>query len=287
MRALRLLLQRLLVLGLGGLTVWVIAFVVFHAADRRLPLALALAVTYALAAYVILPRAIRLGLRILARGHVPSYTTTGDGLPGDPVNIALIGARDQLRRAFAAAGWHEADPLSLSSSWRMTLAFVLNRSYPTAPFSTLYLFGRGQDIGFQRPIGGSPRKRNHVRFWAISIVQAEAELNTPEFWRNAPPPQDREPVIWVGAGTRDTGLSLTRLSFQVTHATDADTNAERDFIIGELDRCGAIANVRAHLPGERLPIGKVNRYVTDGRVTVADLDAPAASAPSRAGPPGS
>ena len=287
MRALRLLLQRLLVLGLGGLTVWVIAFVVFHAADRRLPLALALAVTYALAAYVILPRAIRLGLRILARGHVPSYTTTGDGLPGDPVNIALIGTRDQLRRAFAAAGWHEADPLSLSSSWRMTLAFVLNRSYPTAPFSTLYLFGRGQDIGFQRPIGGSPRKRNHVRFWAISIVQAEAELNTPEFWRNAPPPQDREPVIWVGAGTRDTGLSLTRLSFQVTHATDADTNAERDFIIGELDRCGAIANVRAHLPGERLPIGKVNRYVTDGRVTVADLDAPAASAPSRAGPPGS
>lgn len=286
MRALQLLLQRLLVLGLGGLTVWIIAFVVFHAADRRLPLALALAVTYALAAYVVLPRAIRLGLRILRRGHVPSYTTTGDGLPGDPVNVALIGTLDELQRAFAAAGWHAADPLSLRSSWRMVTAFVLNKSYPGAPFSTLYLFGRGQDIGFQRPIGGSPRKRNHVRFWAISIVRAEADLNTPEFWRNAPPPQEQEAVIWVGAGTRDTGLSLTRLSLQVTHATDADTNAERDFIIGELDRCGAIGNIRAHLPGERLAIGQVNRYVTDGRVTVADLDAgqPDASA-AAAGPP--
>ena len=126
MRAVTLLFQRLLVLGLGALTVWVIAFVVFHAADRRLPLAFALALTYALAAYVILPRAIRLGLRILSRGHLPSYTTTGDGLPGDPVNLALIGTRDQLKRAFAAAGWHQADRLSLSSSWRMALAFVLN-----------------------------------------------------------------------------------------------------------------------------------------------------------------
>ena len=92
-------------------------------------------------------------------------------------------------------------------------------------------------------------------------------------------------MIFVGAGTRDTGLSLTRLSFQITHATDADTNAERDFIIGELERCGAIANVRAHLPGERLAIGKVNRYVTDGRVTVANLDVRAAGpAAAAAGP---
>ena len=30
----------------------------------------------------------------------------------------------------------------------MARAFVLNEPYPSAPFSTLYLFGRGQDIGF-------------------------------------------------------------------------------------------------------------------------------------------
>ena len=41
-------------------------------------------------------------------------------------------------------------------------------------------------------------------------------------------------MFWVGAGTKDTGLSLTRLTFQITHATDVDTNSERDFIIAEL-----------------------------------------------------
>ena len=137
MRILWRLLQRLLVVAVGAVTVWLIVFVVFDFADRRLPWAIALAVTYGIAAYVVLPRAIRLGLRILQRGRVPSYTLTGDGLPGDPVNIGLIGTRRQLCEAFAAMGWSEADPLGLTSSIRMVRAFVLNETYPTAPFSTL------------------------------------------------------------------------------------------------------------------------------------------------------
>ncbi len=271
MRWLKLWLRRLLVFGLGVLTVWLITFVVFDAADQRLPLGLAVAVTYGLAAYVILPRAIRIGLRILNRGHVPSYTITGDGLPGDPVNLALIGTLGQLRAAFVAAGWAEADPLGVASSWRMVSAFVLNRPYPTAPFSTLYLFGRGQDIGFQHAIDNSPRKRHHVRFWALLLDRAEQNVDTPSFWGDAARPGDDERVLWVGAGTKDTGFSLTRLSFQITHATDADTNEERDFIIEELRRCGSINNARSHFPGERLALGRVNRYVTDQVVTIAEL----------------
>jgi hypothetical protein len=124
-------------------------------------------VTYALAAYVILPYVVRMGLKVLQHRHVPRYTITGDGLPGDPVNLALIGRLDALREGFAKAGWQEADPLSLSSAWRMAKTFVLKQPYPTAPFSTLFLFGRGQDIGFQKAIGDSARKRHHVRFWGL------------------------------------------------------------------------------------------------------------------------
>src|SRR5262249_44535475 len=129
-------LRRLLILGLGIVTVWLIVFVVFDFADRRLPMVVALGVTYGIAAYVILPRAARLGLKILKRKAVPSYTITGDGLPGDPVNLALTGTLQQLRAAFAAVGWVEADKLGLLSSWRMVRAFLLNAPYPTAPFST-------------------------------------------------------------------------------------------------------------------------------------------------------
>jgi hypothetical protein len=265
------LLQRLLIIGLGVITVWLIVFVIFRFADHRLPWVLALGVTYGLAAYVILPRAVHMGLKILQRRHVPRFTITGDGLPGDPVNLVLTGTLQQLRSAFATAGWSEADRLGLSSSWRMIEAFVLNRPYPTAPFSTLYLFGRGQDIGFQKAIDDSPRKRHHIRFWALALTYAEQTVGTAAFWLNTDRPPEDARVLWVGAGTRDTGFSLTRLTFQVTHATDADTNAERDYIATELRRSRVIGDVTSYQSGQRLPVEHVNHYVTDGAVSVADL----------------
>jgi hypothetical protein len=259
----------LLILGLGVFSVWLIVFVVFEFADRRLPWILALGATYGIGAYIILPRAVRMGLKILQRERVPRFTTTGDGLPGDPVNLALIGTLQQLRTAFAAAGWSSADRLGWASSWRMVRAFVFKSPYPTAPFSTLYLFGRGQDVGFQKAIDNSPRKRHHIRFWAMSLTRAEDTVSTASFWLNTDRPADDECVLWVGAGTRDTGLSLTRLTFQITHATDADTNAERDYIVGELMKHRAVDDVRSHRSGQ--PVKRVNRYITDGDVTLAKL----------------
>jgi len=269
------LLQRLLVLGLGILAVWLIVFV-FELVDRRLQWVLAVAATYGIAAYVILPRIVRMGLKILRRKRIPRYTSTGDGLPGDPVNLVFTGTRRQLDAAFAAAGWSGADPLGPASAWRMVRAFVHNAPYPTAPFSTLYLFGRGQDAGFQKAIGDSPRKRHHVRFWALSLAHDESALGTASFWLNTDRPPDGTRVHWVGAGTKDTGFSLTRLTFQVTHATDADTNAERDYIIGELGRAGVIGAVTPYQAGDPLGAGEasrqVNRYVTDGEIAVANLE---------------
>ncbi len=132
----------------------------------------------------------------------------------------------------------------------MAVSFVLNRPYPSAPFSTLYLFGRKQDVGFQKPIDASPRKRHHIRFWALSPERA-SEANTPEFWLNADRPPLDERVLWVGAGTRDTGLSFTRFTFQFTHATADDTNAERDFILGELKAAGVIGEPLWHREGDQ------------------------------------
>jgi len=270
-RVLKRLLQRLLIFGLGILCVWLIVFVVFETADRRLPWMLAVGITYGIAAYIVLPRAIRVGLKILQRKRVPSYTTTGDGLPGDPVNVALIGTLRQLRAAFAAIGWSEADRLSLASSWGMIRAFVFKSPYPNAPFSTLYLFGRGQDIGFQKAIDNSPRKRHHIRFWALSQTRARDTWGAADFWLNTKRPSDHERALWVGAGTRDTGLSLTRLTFQITHATDSDTNAERDYIVGELRKNRSIEAEQVYQAGQNLPTERVNHYITDGEVMLARL----------------
>jgi LssY C-terminus len=263
-------LQRVAVLGLGVLSVWLIVFV-FRWVDSSLPWIVALSVSYGIAAYLILPRAVRMGLKILQRRHVPRFTMTGDGLPGDPVNLALIGTLEQLRTAFATAGWTGADPLGLASSWRMARAFVLNEPYPTAPFSTLYLFGRGQDIGFQRAIDDSPRKRHHVRFWAKSLAQVEADVDAANFWLNTDRPDENDCVLWVGAGTKDIGFSLTRLTFQVTHATASDTNVERGYIVNELRKSGVIENVTLYKAGDQLLTKHVNHYITDGEIAVAEL----------------
>jgi hypothetical protein len=271
MRLLKRFLQRLLIFGLGIFCVWLIVFVVFETADRRLPWILAVAVTYGIAAYIVLPRAIRMGLKLLQSRRVPSYTITGDGLPGDPVNVVLVGTLQQLRDAFAALGWSDADRLSLASSCGMVRAFVLNAPYPNAPFSTLYLFGRGQDIGFQKAIDNSPRKRHHIRFWALSQKRAQATWGTQGFWLNTERPPDNESVLWIGAGTRDTGLSFTRLSFQITHATDSDTNAERDYIVGELRKKRSIGAVQVYKAGENLVTERINHYITDGEITLAIL----------------
>jgi hypothetical protein len=262
--------RRVVVFALGAFSIWLIVFV-FRVTDRRAPAILALSLVYALAAYVLLPRVVRMSLKILQRKSVPSFTLTGDGFPGDPVNLVLMGEFSQLRDAFLKAGWMEAEPLNLTSSWRMVVAFVLNRSYPAAPFSTLFLFGRAQDVGFQKAIDMSPRKRHHVRFWALSLERNDEPLNTPEFWLNADRPPVDSSALWVGAGTRDTGLSFTKFTFQFTHATADDVNTERDFIIAELKRIGAIGDVVLRRAGETL-VARVNHYVTDGDVAAAKLN---------------
>lgn len=271
MRALRLLVARLLIVIMGVLSAWLIVLV-FIDADKRAPWFISLLVAYAIGAYVILPRVVRTSMRLLRKGDVAAYSTTPDGLPGDPVNLALVGTLPQLRAAFETIGWTEADALGVRSSIRMARAFVFSEPYPAAPFSTLFLFGRRQDIGLQKPIGDSPRKRDHVRFWGVPVERVKESLGQETFWRPAEAPGPNDVALWVGAATRDTGFSLTKFTFQITHGTDADTNAERDFVIGELMAANILSNIRQHQPGERVTIGKVNRYVTDGYVSVADLN---------------
>ena len=271
MRLIKRLLRRFLVVGLGVFSIWLIVFVIFEDTERKLPWVLALGLTYALAAYVILPRVVRMSLKILQRNSIPGFTITGDGMPGDPVNIVLIGTAQQLHAAFARAGWFTADPLGAASSWRMMRTFVMNAPYPTAPFSSLYLFGRRQDVGFQEPIDNSPRKRHHVRFWALSLARSADDVATANFWLNTDKPPTDEPVLWVGAATRDTGLSLTWITFQVTHATDSDTSAERNYVIDHLKLSRAIGDATFHRSGDRLATGRVNHYTTDGEIAFAKL----------------
>ncbi|WIK89361.1 LssY C-terminal domain-containing protein [Varibaculum cambriense] len=122
---------------------------------------------WVLLAYLALPRL----HQIMSSLYVPDYyigrSKTGDGILGDPINLAWLGEEDDIHLALQAAGWTMADEITLSSSWKIIFASVLKRSYPAAPVSPLYLFGRKQDFAYQQEVDGNPSKRHHVRFWKV------------------------------------------------------------------------------------------------------------------------
>jgi hypothetical protein len=179
---------------------------------------------YLVAAYVVAPAAWkRYVRRHPSLADVPGITHTGSGIPGDPINVALIGTEPELSRAMLAAHWYPADPLTLQSCLRIAEATVLKRSYDDAPVSSLYLFGRKEDLAFEKPVNNNPRKRHHVRFW-------RAPKDDP----------DGRPV-WVGASIYDDRVGISRRTGQVTHHTGADIDAERDLVINDLQEAGALA----------------------------------------------
>src|SRR5690242_11876700 len=141
----------------------------------------------------------------------------------------MLGSEAQLRAAMTAAGWNVADDVTLASSLRIVTASMSRRSYPHAPVSPLYLFGRRQDFAYQQEVEGNPSQRHHVRFWRC-----------PDGWWL--PGGHR--VDWVAAGTYDRSVGVSLMTFQITHRIGKDIDAERDYIVSSLDQANPVAKVR-------------------------------------------
>jgi hypothetical protein len=183
-----------------------------------------LVLVYLSAAYLVVPAA----WKRYARHHpamedVPGIAYTGSGIPGDPVNVSLIGEKAAVIRAMLAAKWYPADPLSLRSCLEIAEATVFKRTYDDAPVSSLYLWGHKEDLAFEQLIGRDPRKRHHVRFW-----------------RDPKDDPDGRPV-WIGASILDVRVGLSHRTGQITHHTGPDVDAERDLLFQDLERTGCLA----------------------------------------------
>lgn len=278
--------QRIVIFAVALFVIWLIVTQVFDRIDQRTPFFIAFALTYIIAAYFILPRVIRITSLILRRGRIPRFTFANDGLPADPVNIIVIGSKKSLIKAFTAAGWNQANPLTMRTAWRMGMAFLKNKPYPEAPFSDLFLFDRKQDIGFQQAIGNSPRKRHHIRFWAKHIEHIpdpldfaywtkeddmdhleESETENESVSEHELKNKNANSIIWIGAGTKDTGFGLASLTYQISHAVDPHVDEERDHIRATLELTGLVSEVSHYDPGSF----KVGKYISDGKIMVLKI----------------
>src|SRR5262245_24172117 len=106
---------------------------------------------YLAVAYIVMPMWwSRYEHRHPALADVPDVTHTGSGIPGDPINVVLIGTKSELMKIMVAAKWYPADPLTLHSCLEIAEATVLKRPYDAAPVSSLYLWGRKEDLAFEK-----------------------------------------------------------------------------------------------------------------------------------------
>ena len=209
-----------------------------------------------LAAYVALPALWRHFEHHPVLEDAPKVSVTAQGIPGDPLNVALIGPEAGLVRAMLASGWQPADPITLKTSFRIAGSVLLDRSYADAPVSSLFVFGRKQDLAFEKALGKSARRRHHVRFW-----------RSEDLGRGGQP-------LWIGSVTFDRSVGLSHLTGQITHHIGADIDAERDGLFGDLRKAGCltelfqVTGVGATLLGRN---GGGDRYDTDGELTVGVL----------------
>jgi hypothetical protein len=216
----------------------------------------ALIVAYLVVAYLIMP----LGWRTYTRRHAelstgPRLTHTANGIPGDPVNIALVGAEPEVIQGMLKAGWFPADPITFHSSVRIAVDSVFRRPDVEAPVSALFLFGRKQDLAFEQPVGNSPRQRHHVRFWRWDKLE------------------DDRPA-WFGSVTFDERVGLSHETGQITHHIGPDVDVERDRLVAELQQAGRVQEVEwvdhfhQQLQGKN---GGGDPWHTDGRLAVVVL----------------
>lgn len=211
---------------------------------------------YLIVVYLVMPQLDRVKVHrhpdLIAGEHV---TRTGTGLPGDPLDIALVGSENDIVRALLAAGWKPADALSLKSSVRIAVDTVFDKPDPNAPVSSLYLFGRKEDLAFEKPVGHSPKERHHVRFWKSADLK------------------DGRP-LWLGSATHDIGVELSHTTGQVTHHIAAAVDAERDMLLADLTAAKQVLQTtwidgyQTVLQGRN---GGGDPWHTDGRLPVVTL----------------
>jgi hypothetical protein len=183
-------------------------------------------------------------------------TRTGQGIPGDPINVGLVGDINDVVCAMHEAGWYPADPITLKSSIEIVGSVLLDRPYKDAPVSNLYYLGRREDLAFEKPLGASADRRNHVRFWKVLDAGEE-----------------KRPV-WLGAATEDRGVGVSRYTVAVTHHISPDLDAERAVLAADLEKAGMV-DAKYQVTGIGPTVtgrnGGGDLYYTDGEIWVLRL----------------
>ncbi len=161
---------------------------------------------------------------------MPCCTTNRKGTrQGDPLNIVVVGDEEPVFRAFAARKWDVTEEMTFAAKWRTVKAFLMGSEYRYSPISSLYTFGRRQDIALQKA-RSNIHERNHLRLWL-----------TPYTWEGR--------QVYLGQISRDIGIRFTTRSPTIsTHKIDPQVDEARDYLVEDLILSGFVEKV-GHVRG--------------------------------------
>lgn len=175
---------------------------------------------------------------------------------GDMVNFVLVGSDQQVKDTLQVAGWRIADTDNKEAVLKAVLETYEKKDYLQMPMSTLYLFGRKQDYGYELAQAYSVvASRHHFRIWKAPVT-----------WNGQ--------AMWAGAGTHDIGFEKDQRNGKVTHKIDPAVDGERDNIGQTLQASGKVKNLYYYLPSDPVQDAKNatgGGYHSDGRILVVVL----------------
>ncbi len=185
-----------------------------------------------------------------------SDVAAGHGHPGDMVNFAIVGTREQVQAAFQAAGWTAVDKSVQEAILDGLLKTLSREAYTAVPMSTLYLFGRPQDMSYARadPLLVAA-ERHHLRVWQSDKTVAGRPL-------------------WVGSATHDIGFEKDQRTGGVTHKIDPEIDKERDYLLQSFDAAGAFSSAAYVTPSNPLLDARTatgGSFQSDGRILTMEL----------------
>ncbi len=193
-------------------------------------------------------------LELLA--HSPKRVASKKGTLGGVVNLVLIGSEQEIRTAFAKAGWTHADEEKGTPLWKTLQAVIVGKGYEAAPMSTLYVYGRPQDMAFEKMLN-TFANRHHLRIWKAPATTAGGRQ------------------IWLVAADHDNGIDIH--PGVISHATNPHVDEERAKVGADLGMTGLVAAEELVMPPHPLHSGHTatgGAWETDGKILVINLKSP-------------
>jgi undecaprenyl-diphosphatase len=150
------------------------------------------------------------------------YTETLLGNKQEPIGFIFLAKNEErLFELFQTAGWQAADKVNIFNIYKLAKADLLNENYSKAPITPSFWDSNVPDFNFVKLTKENSLKNRHqLRIWKSNSVLADGSR------------------LYVGT------VNLSKeIKWGVIHQINPDLNAEREFLLADLNSTGRIRKI--------------------------------------------